>query len=128
VRGPVLLAAVALACAASAPIGAQAQQGRRPVVIIGSNTNAPGVLGPQARFEAADTDKDGKVTKAELAASLNPDARKYVNYVWTNRDKNRDGWLSQDELTTNGMVPLPGPSGTTGPSGGDGPSPLVPVR
>jgi len=107
---------------------AGAQPPRRPLVIIGSNTNAPGVLGPQARFDAADTDRDGKVTKAEFAATLNPDARTYLNAIWANRDKSRDGWLTLEEMTGNGLVPLPGPSGTTGPSGSDGPSPLVPAR
>jgi hypothetical protein len=109
-------------------MAATAAQAQRGGPIIGSNMNAPGVLGPAARFKAADSDGDGKVTKPEFAATLNLDARRYVNFIWLNRDKNNDGWLTQDEMTTNGVTLRPGPSGTTGPSGGDGPSPPIPAR
>ena len=111
-----LLAAAAAAALVLAAGPAFAQRGG---TVIASNVNAPGVLGPAARFKAADANGDGKVTRSEFHATLNPDAQKYVSAIWRNRDKNGDGWLTQEEMTTNGPALRPGPSGTTGPSGGD---------
>lgn len=95
------LAALAL------PVAAQ-----RGGEIVGSLKTAPGVLGPAERFKAADSNSDGKVSKDEFAASLNPDARPYLNAIWVNRDSNKDGWLTQEEMTSNGAILRPGASGT----------------
>lgn len=58
-------------------------------------------LSPHDRFVATDANKDGKVTKDELAGVLNADARPYVQAIFDNRDKNKDGWLDEDELSAN---------------------------
>lgn len=62
---------------------------------------ASAALTPDQLFTQADRNKDGKVDRDELAGTLNPDARPYLDAVWRDRDKNGDGWLSKDELTSN---------------------------
>jgi hypothetical protein len=113
------LSALVLAAVVSIATGAAAQ---RTGPIIGAENKTPGVLGPAERFKASDVDGDGKVTKTEFAATLIADARPHLNAIWTNRDKNRDGWLSLEEMTSNGAVLRPGPAGTLGPNAGDGPA------
>lgn len=59
-------------------------------------------LAPAERFRATDMDGDGKVTKAEFKAVLNPTAQMSIERIWANRDTNRDGWLRADEMNSNG--------------------------
>jgi hypothetical protein len=59
-------------------------------------------LPPEERFKATDTDSDGKVTKAEFKAVLNPVAQQSIERIWINRDTNRDGWLTAEEMNSNG--------------------------
>jgi len=82
-------------------------------------TAQPGPMTPEQRFKAADVNGDGKVDKAEFLATLISDAKPYVEAIFASRDTNRDGWLTQDELTTNG----PSPAGRGLP--GAPPSPLA---
>lgn len=91
--------------------------------IIGAENKVPGVLNAAERFAAADADKDGKVSKDEFKATLIADAKPYFSAIWKNRDTDKDGSLTQAEMTTNGQIQRPGPSGTLGPSSGDAPPP-----
>lgn len=75
-----------------------------------------GPMEPAQRFAAADINKDGKVDRAEFEATLIPDARPFIDAIWANRDTNRDGWLTQDEMTTNGPAPRVGPGGAALPT------------
>lgn len=62
-------------------------------------------LPPEERFAAIDADSDGKITKAEYLAVLNPDAAPSINTIWRNRDRDENGWLDQEELTRNSGRP-----------------------
>ena len=59
-------------------------------------------LPPEERFKATDTNGDGKVTKAEFQAVLNPEAQRSIERIWLNRDTNQDGWLTAQEMNANG--------------------------
>ena len=63
------------------------------------------------RFAATDADHDGKVTKAEFKAVLNPTAQQSIERIWINRDTNRDGWLTEQEMNANGPARSRGPGG-----------------
>jgi len=77
---------------------------------------AVGPMEPAERFKAADTNRDTKVDKAEFLATLIPDAKPFIDAIWANRDTNKDGWLTQDEMTTNGPPPRVGPGGAALPT------------
>lgn len=105
-----LIAALALIPAAAL---AQAEPAAAPAV---KGAFAPGfvpggvfALPPAERYAAVDKNKDSKVTKDELAAVLNTDAKPFIESIWRNRDTNNDGWLTQDELVTNGPQRRLGP-------------------
>jgi hypothetical protein len=63
---------------------------------------APPPLEPAELFRKTDANGDGKVDKAEFRTTLNKDAQPFVDAIWDNRDTNRDGFLSDAEMTLNG--------------------------
>jgi hypothetical protein len=67
---------------------------------------------PKARFEAADADKDGKLTKAEWTASIPEQFRANINVDerWTAMDADKNGTVSLEEMT-NAPRPAGGPGG-----------------
>jgi hypothetical protein len=74
-------------------------------------------LSPDEVWARADANKDGKVDKAELLATLNSDAKPFIEAVWEARDTNRDGSISREELLYNGpaggrAAPLQRPGAT----------------
>lgn len=89
-----LSAAPAFAQSPPPTTGPMPMQGKPPATAFS--------LPPDERFKAIDTDHDGKITKAEFKAVLNPEAQKSIERIWINRDTNTDGWLNQAELVANG--------------------------
>ena len=63
-------------------------------------------LPPAERFKATDANADGKVSKDEFKAVLNPEAQKSIERIWLNRDTNTDGWLTAEEMNANGASRL----------------------
>lgn len=63
---------------------------------------APPAMEPAELFRKTDANSDGKVDKAEFRASLNKDAQAFAEAIWENRDANRDGFLTEAEMTLNG--------------------------
>ncbi len=63
---------------------------------------APPPMEPEDLFRKTDANSDGKVDKAEFRTSLNPDAQAFIDAIFENRDTNRDGWLTVQEMTLNG--------------------------
>lgn len=98
-----LAAATALAALVAAPALAQ---------------GPPGGRDPKARFEAADADKDGKLTKEEWVASIPEQFRANINVDerWTAMDANKDGTVSLEEMQ-NAPRPAGGPGGGGRPPG-----------
>lgn len=50
------------------------------------------------RYTAADTDGDGQLSVDEMQAAAQAKANERVTKMFTERDANQDGFLSQDEL------------------------------
>ena len=73
-----------------------------PMPMQGKPTFTVFQLPPDERFKATDVDADGKVTKAEFKAVLNPTAQMSIERIWINRDTNKDGWLTAEEMNSNG--------------------------
>jgi hypothetical protein len=73
-------------------------QGKPPATVFS--------LPPAERFKATDVNADGKVTKEEFKAVLNPEAQKSIERIWLNRDTNTDGWLTAEEMNANGASRL----------------------
>ena len=97
------------------PAAAFAQPSSQPEI---KGAFAPGfvpggvfALPPAERYAAIDKNKDQKVTKDEYAAVLNSDAKPFIEAIWRNRDTNNDGWLTLEELVTNGPQRRPGGAG-----------------
>jgi hypothetical protein len=79
-------------------------------------------LPPAERFAATDANHDGKVTKAEFKAVLNPTAQQSIERIWVNRDTNSDGWLTEQEMNSNG----PARAGFGRPPAAAGAAPAAP--
>jgi hypothetical protein len=102
VRGRAILAmmiwtALGGAAVAQSPLPAEGPmpaQGEPPATVF--------ALPPAERFKATDADGDGKVTKAEFKSVLNPVAQQSIERIWINRDTNKDGWLTAEEMNSNG--------------------------
>jgi hypothetical protein len=93
---------VAVAFASGAASGQSPLPKSGPIPAQGSVPANVFALPPAERFKAVDADGDGKVTKAEFKAVLNPEAQNSIERIWTNRDTNSDGWLTAAEMNTNG--------------------------
>ncbi len=50
-----------------------------------------------ARFDAADKDHDGKLTKAEFTASLPEQAQPMADRIWSRYDPDNKGSVTKDE-------------------------------
>lgn len=76
----------------------------------------PGFFMAKSLLDAVDTDKDGKMTKAELLAG--------IKMFFTDADKNKQGSLNETQLAEELQRILPGPAGIAGapkgPPGGFG--------
>jgi hypothetical protein len=48
-------------------------------------------------YEAMDANKDGKVTKEELTASLPEQAKQFADRIFESRDTNKDGAITKEE-------------------------------
>lgn len=81
-----LVIGAAIAAALAAPAFAQPQGG------------GGGRGDPAARFAAADTNKDGKVSKEEFKASLPEQVQGRADELFEARDTNKDGFLSPEEM------------------------------
>ena len=89
-----LLAAPAVAQELLPKEGPMPMQGKPPASVF--------QLPPAERFAATDTNHDSKVTKAEFKAVLNSTAQQSIERIWLNRDTNSDGWLTEQEMNSNG--------------------------
>ena len=100
-RTSTLIMAAALTVAAAAPALAQPPAGRG------------GGRGMLPEFATMDANKDGKVTKEELTASLPEQAKQFADRIFESRDANKDGAISKEE---NDAAPAMGRG--RGPGGG----------
>lgn len=78
------LAAVAMAAAIAAPAVAQ--------------PTPPTPEQREARFVAADANKDGKLDKAEFTASIPEDRRGMVDQIWGRIDADGDGFVTKEQF------------------------------
>jgi hypothetical protein len=106
-RTSTLLSVAALAAIVAAPALAQPPGGGRG-----------GFLPP---FETQDANKDGKVTKEELTASLPEQAKQFADRIFESRDINpKDGAITKAESDA---APAMGRGGGRGPGGAPGQAP-----
>lgn len=99
---PLILLAAAL-CAGDAEGPPQPGGDKRP----------PGPS-PEEMFQKADADKDGKVTLAELTASIEARMKSEREAMFAKIDANGDGQVSKEEFVA---FEPPGPPGPPGPDG-----------
>ncbi len=100
-----LLTAAALAAIVASPALAQPPGGGR---------------GGLPDFATMDANKDGKVTKEELTASLPEQAKQFADRIFDSRDTNKDGSISKEE---NDAAPAMGGGRGRGPGGAPGQQP-----
>lgn len=65
----------------------------------------------EARFVAADTDKDGKLTKAEWMAQLPEQAKSRADQLWARLDADGDGSVTKEQFVALRMGPGGGQQG-----------------
>jgi hypothetical protein len=104
----VILPLLASACLAAPAFAQELLPKEGPMPMQGKPPFSVFQLPPAERFAATDTDHDGKVTKAEFKAVLNPTAQQSIERIWVNRDTNNDGWLTEQEMNANGPSRLGG--------------------
>lgn len=72
----------------------------------------PGPMTPEqreARFTAGDTNKDGKLDKAEWTAILPERAKAMADQIWASRvDPDGDGFITKEQFMALRMGPGPG--------------------
>jgi Ca2+-binding EF-hand superfamily protein len=61
-----------------------------------------------ARFVELDTDKDGKLTKAEFVKALPEQALPFADQVWANFDPNNKGDVTKEEFIAAPLLQRPG--------------------
>jgi Ca2+-binding EF-hand superfamily protein len=80
----------------------------------GSAAAQPGGTPPtpeqrEARFVAADANKDGKLDKAEFVSSLPERAQAMADQIWSSRvDADGDGFVTKEQFMALRMGPGPG--------------------
>ncbi|MEY2757114.1 MAG: hypothetical protein RIR33_892 [Pseudomonadota bacterium] len=63
----------------------------------------------EARFMAADANKDGKLDKAEFVSSLPERAQAMADQIWSSRvDSDGDGFVTKEQFMALRMGPAPG--------------------
>lgn len=66
----------------------------------------------EARFVAADANKDNKLDKAEFVSSLPERAQAMADQIWSSRvDADGDGFVTKDQYMALRMGPPPGGGG-----------------
>lgn len=84
-----ILAGAALAALIAAPAMAQPPGGGTP----------PTPEQREARFVAADTNKDGKLDKAEWTSVLPDQAKDMADQIWSSRvDQDGDGFITKEQF------------------------------
>lgn len=104
----VILPLLASACLCASAFAQELLPKEGPMPMQGKPPASVFQLSPAERFAATDTDHDGKVTKAEFKAVLNPTAQQSIERIWVNRDTNNDGWLTEQEMNANGPARVGG--------------------
>ncbi|MBS0483442.1 MAG: EF-hand domain-containing protein [Proteobacteria bacterium] len=62
----------------------------------------------EARFNAADANKDGKLDKAEFISSLPAQAQAMADQIWSSRvDADGDGYVTKEQYMALRMGPRP---------------------
>lgn len=63
----------------------------------------------EARFNAADANKDGKLDKVEFISSLPAQAQAMADQIWSSRvDADGDGFVTREQFMALRMGPRPG--------------------
>lgn len=80
-------------------------------ILAGPALAQPGAMTPEqreARFAAADANKDGKLDKAEWLSALPDAARARADEIWSARvDADGDGFITKDQFMALRMGPHP---------------------
>jgi Ca2+-binding EF-hand superfamily protein len=61
----------------------------------------------EARFDAGDLDKDGKLSKDEWVAQLPEPARERADQLWGRLDADGDGFVTKEQFMALRMGPAP---------------------